>query len=125
MSDERQRGMQFFGDVFGGQQESALGEHLVSSEFGKECATWAADFAFGTVWTREGLDRKTRSCLTLALLTALRAENELPMHVRAARRNGLTPAEIKEVFLHAAVYAGVPAANSAFAIAQRTLAEEG
>jgi 3-oxoadipate enol-lactonase / 4-carboxymuconolactone decarboxylase len=79
--------------------------------------------AWGDVWTRPGLDRRTRSCLTLALLTALRATDELPMHVRAAIRNGLTPDEIGEVLLHAAVYAGVPAANSAFAVAQKTLAE--
>jgi 4-carboxymuconolactone decarboxylase len=78
-------------------------------------------FAWGSVWAREGLDRRTRSCLTLALLTALGREGELEMHVRAALRIGLTPEEIGEVLLHTAVYAGVPAANSAFAIAQRVL----
>src|SRR3954466_2245821 len=81
-------------------------------------------FAWGSVWTRDGLDRRTRSCITLAVLTALGRENELAMHVRAARTNGLTPEEIGEVLLHTAVYAGVPAANAAFAIAQRVLAEE-
>ena len=80
--------------------------------------------AWGDVWSRPGIDRRMRSAITLALLTALRAENELPMHVRAAVRNGLTPDEIAEVLLHTAVYAGVPAANAAFAIAQRTLDEE-
>ena len=80
--------------------------------------------AWGEVWTRHGLDRQTRSCITLAMLTALRAENEIPMHVRAAMRNGLTPEEIREVLLHTAVYAGVPAANSAFALAQQVLDEE-
>jgi 4-carboxymuconolactone decarboxylase len=79
-------------------------------------------FAWGGVWTRDGLDRRTRSCVTLAVLTALRAHDELAMHVRAARRNGLTAEEIGEVLLHTAVYAGVPAANSAFRIAQETLA---
>jgi 4-carboxymuconolactone decarboxylase len=82
-------------------------------------------FAWGDVWTREGLDRRTRSIVTLTALTALRAENEIAMHVRGAIANGLTPAEIAEVLLHTAVYAGVPAANAAFAIAQRTLAEMG
>jgi 4-carboxymuconolactone decarboxylase len=81
-------------------------------------------FAWGGVWTREGLDRRTRSAITLAVLTALGRENEIPMHVRAALRNGLSQAEISEVLLHTAVYAGVPAANAALAIAQRTLAEE-
>jgi 4-carboxymuconolactone decarboxylase len=81
-------------------------------------------YAWGDVWGRDGLDRRTRSCVTLALLTALRAHDELAMHVRAARRNGLTPDEIGEVLLHTAVYAGVPAANSAFAVAQRVLSDE-
>jgi 4-carboxymuconolactone decarboxylase len=80
-------------------------------------------YAWGDVWARPGLDRRTRSIVTLTALTALRAENEIAMHVRAAITNGLTPAEITEVILHTAVYAGLPAANAAFAIAQRTLAE--
>jgi 4-carboxymuconolactone decarboxylase len=81
--------------------------------------------AWGEVWTRPGLDRRTRSAITLALLVALRQEEELALHVRAARRNGLTVDEIGEVLLHSAVYAGVPAANRAFAVAQRVLADEG
>jgi 4-carboxymuconolactone decarboxylase len=80
--------------------------------------------AWGSVWTRDGLDRRTRSAITLAVLVALGREAELAMHVRAARTNGLTPAEIGEVLLHTAVYAGVPAANAAFAVAQRVLDEE-
>jgi len=81
--------------------------------------------AWGDVWSRDGLDRRTRSIVTLTALTALRAENEIAMHVRGAINNGVTPAEITEVLLHTAIYAGVPAANAAFAIAQRTLAEMG
>ncbi|GAA3919344.1 4-carboxymuconolactone decarboxylase [Actinoplanes auranticolor] len=81
--------------------------------------------AWGQVWTREGLDRRTRSCVTLALLTALQCHDELAMHVRAARRNGLSPDEIAEVLLHTAVYAGVPAANAAFKIAEAVLADDG
>jgi 4-carboxymuconolactone decarboxylase len=80
--------------------------------------------AWGSVWTREGLDRRTRSCITLAVLTALGRENEIAMHVRAARTNGLTPAEIGEVLIHNAVFARVPAADAAYAIAQRVLAED-
>jgi 4-carboxymuconolactone decarboxylase len=82
-------------------------------------------YAWGDVWARDGLDRRTRSFVTLAVLTALRAHDELPMHVRAARRNGLTADEIGEVLLHTAVYAGVPAANSAFKIAQEVLRADG
>ena len=82
-------------------------------------------YAWGEVWSRDGLDRRTRSCVTLALLAALHCDQEFPMHVRAALRNGVTPDEIQEVLLHTAVYAGVPAANAAFALAERVLAEAG
>jgi 4-carboxymuconolactone decarboxylase len=78
-------------------------------------------YAWGEIWARPGLDRRTRSCITLAVLTALHCRDEIGMHVRAALRNGLTPSEIQEVLLHTAVYAGVPAANEAFGIARRIL----
>ena len=78
--------------------------------------------AWGQVWGRPGLDRRTRSCVTLAVLTALRCEDELAMHVEAALRNGVTADEIAEVLLHATVYAGAPAGNAAFAVAQRVIA---
>ena len=81
-------------------------------------------YAWGEVWSRPGLDRRARSMITLALLAALGHEDELAMHVRAAVRNGLSPEEIGEVLLHTAIYAGVPAANRAFAVAQEVLAEE-
>lgn len=81
-------------------------------------------YAWGEIWTRPGLDRRTRSCITLTALVALGHLDELAMHVRAALRNGLTEAEIKEVLLQSAIYCGVPAANSAFAVAQRVLDEE-
>ena len=81
-------------------------------------------FAWGSVWTRPELARRERSMITLAVLTALGREHELEMHVRGALRNGVTPEEIGEVLLHTAVYAGVPAANAAFAIAQRVIDAE-
>ncbi|WP_024875803.1 4-carboxymuconolactone decarboxylase [Saccharomonospora piscinae] len=96
-----------------------------TTEFTRPFQDYITRSAWGAVWTREGLDRRTRSCVTLAVLTASRAHNEIAMHVRAAVGNGLTPDEIAEVLLHTGVYAGVPAANEAFAIAQRTLAEMG
>jgi 4-carboxymuconolactone decarboxylase len=80
-------------------------------------------YAWGEIWARDGLDRRTRSVIALTVLATLRAENELAMHVRAALRDGLTADEIKEVLLQVAVYAGVPAGNAAFAVAQRTLSE--
>jgi 4-carboxymuconolactone decarboxylase len=81
-------------------------------------------YAWGDIWSRPGIDRRMRSAITLAALVSLKAENEIAMHVRAARRNGLTPEEIAEVILHTALYAGLPAANGAFAIANEVLAEE-
>ena len=75
-------------------------------------------YAWGDVWARPGLDRRTRSCVTLALLSGLGSEEEFEMHLAAAVRNGVTREEIAEVLLHVAVYAGVPRANRAFAIAQ-------
>jgi 4-carboxymuconolactone decarboxylase len=84
---------------------------------------YATKHAWGAVWARPELDRRTRSCVTLALLTALRAHEELAIHVKAAIRNGVTAEEIREVLLHTAVYAGVPAANSAFAVAAKVLEE--
>ncbi|MBB4930388.1 4-carboxymuconolactone decarboxylase [Lipingzhangella halophila] len=80
-------------------------------------------YAWGDIWTRPGLDRRTRSCMVLTALAAMGHWDELSMHVRAAVRNGLTPDEIQEVFLQAAIYCGVPAANKAFAIAQSVLSE--
>ena len=79
--------------------------------------------AWAQVWARPGLDRKTRSAVTLGVLTALHCTDELAMHVEAARRNGLTPDEIAEILLQATVYAGAPAGNAAFAVAQRVLAD--
>jgi 4-carboxymuconolactone decarboxylase len=94
-----------------------------ATDFSRPFQEFITRSAWGEAWTRPGLDRRTRSCITLAVLTALRSEGEIAMHVRAALRNGLEPDEIREVLIHTAVYAGVPAANSAFAIAQRTLQE--
>ena len=80
-------------------------------------------YAWGEIWSRPGLDRRTRSCITLMALMALGRLEELELHVRAALRNGLMEDEIKEVILHGAIYCGAPAANSAFAVARRVLAE--
>jgi len=82
-------------------------------------------YAWGDIWSRVGLSRAERSIITLTVLATLQQENELAMHVKAALRNGLTPEQISEVLLQVAVYAGVPAANRAFAVAQRVLSEVG
>ena len=96
-----------------------------ADDFTRDFQDLITRYAWGEIWTRPGLDRRTRSCITLTALIALNHHEELAMHVRAALRNGLTPDEIKEVLLQAAIYCGVPAANRAFAIAQEVLAEEG
>lgn len=81
------------------------------------------EYAWGSVWTRAVLDRRTRSLITITALVALGHHEELALHLRGALRNGVSVAEIRETLLHSAVYCGVPAANTAFRIAQQTLAE--
>lgn len=93
------------------------------NEFTEEFQALITRYAWGEIWSRPGLDRRTRSAITLTALIALGRDEELAMHVRAALRNGLTEDELKEVLLQSAIYCGVPAANSAFAIAQRVLDE--
>ena len=96
-----------------------------AGSFGAPWQEFITRYAWGGAWSRPGLDRRTRSAITLAALVSVRAENEIGMHVRAALRNGLTVEEITEIFIHTAVYAGVPAYNSADAVARRGLEEEG
>ena len=95
-----------------------------TTDFTAEFQDLITRYAWGEIWTRPGLDRRMRSAITLTALVAGGHETELAMHVRAALRNGLTADEIKEVLLQSAIYCGVPAANSAFAIAQRVLDEQ-
>ncbi|HEX7263528.1 MAG TPA: 4-carboxymuconolactone decarboxylase [Candidatus Dormibacteraeota bacterium] len=82
-----------------------------------------ARYAWGEIWTRPGLDRRTRSCITVAMLVALNRNDELALHVRAALRNGVTVDELKEILLQTTIYCGVPAANEAFKVAAKVLAE--
>jgi 3-oxoadipate enol-lactonase/4-carboxymuconolactone decarboxylase len=94
-----------------------------TTDFTADFQDFITRYAWGDVWSRPGLDRRTRSAVTLTALIALGRDHELAMHVRAALRNGLTRDEIGEVLLHSAIYCGVPAANRAFAIAQQVLDE--
>ena len=110
-------------------RKSVLGaEHVARAETNK--TEFDADFqriitesAWGAIWTRPGLDKKTRHMLTIAMLAAMGKHDELAMHIRATRNTGVTPEEVREVFLQVSVYAGTPAANSAFAIAKRVYKE--
>ena len=94
-----------------------------ATPFNEDFQTLVTQYAWGGVWTRPGLDRKTRSMLTIAMLAALGHHEELKLHVRATRNTGVSQEEVKEILLQVAVYAGVPAANSAFAHARRAYEE--
>ena len=119
--DVHGRGMEVRREVLGDEHVDRAVEN--TTPFTADFQDFITRYAWGEIWTRPGLDRRTRSAITITALVALGHHNELAMHVRAALRNGLTPDEIKEVLLQAAIYCGVPAANSAFAIAQQVLDE--
>ena len=118
----RARGMEIRREVLGDEHVDAAIERTTG--FTADFQDFITRYAWGEIWSRPGLDRRTRSCITLTALLALGRLEELELHVRAALRNGLSEDEIKEVILHGAIYCGVPAANSAFAAAQRVLAEQ-
>lgn len=117
------RGMKVRREVLGDAHVDRAIER--TNEFTADFQDFITRYAWGENWTRPGLDRRMRSAMTMTALIALGRFDELGMHVRAARRNGLTVDEIKEVLLHSAIYCGVPAANSAFAVASRVLEEDG
>ena len=116
-----ERGMKVRREVLGDEHVDAAISRTTS--FTADFQNLITRYAWGEIWSRPGLDRRTRSCITLMALLALGRLEELELHVRAALRNGLSQDEIKEVILHGAIYCGVPATNSAFAVAQRVLAE--
>jgi 4-carboxymuconolactone decarboxylase len=94
-----------------------------TTEFSAPFQDWITRYAWGEIWSRPGLSRPQRSIVTLTVLAALQHEDELAMHTKAALRNGLTVDEIREVLLQVGLYAGVPVANRAFAIANRAINE--
>lgn len=113
MEDELDMGIGLFGKVLGDQAADDLREHIASDQFGKEYAAWAAQFAFGTVWSRGVLDPKLKSCAVLGMLIALRQTEEIKYHVRMALADGMSEREIEEVLYLSVPYAGFPAANTA------------
>ena len=122
--DERERysaGLKIRSEVLGSAHvDASLAKR---NPFNQEFQDLITRFAWGETWARPGLSRKTRSLLTLAMLVALNRGEELQLHLRAAINNGVTQDEIKETLLQCAVYCGVPAANSAFRLAETVLAE--
>lgn len=124
MSDEQRRhGMAtrraVLGDAHVDRAEAS------KTDFTAEFQDLLTRYAWGEIWTRPGLDRRTRSCITVAMLVALGRQDELVIHLRGALNNGVTRDELKEILLQAAVYCGVPAANTAFGVAAKVLGEAG
>jgi 4-carboxymuconolactone decarboxylase len=111
-------------DMISPQVAVAMANAEESSEFGAYLGKLALDYVFGQLWTRPGLDRRTRSLITLGILIALRATEELAVHIPAAMRNGVTKEEIEEVIYHSSAYAGFPAASSARALAAKLLSND-
>lgn len=123
MSDQRyEQGMRVRRAVLGDDHVNKAEAN--KTEFDADFQHFITETAWGNVWSRPGLDRKTRHLLTIAMLAALGREHELAMHIRATRNTGVTPDEVKEVCLQVAIYAGVPAANTAIAIAKEVYSKE-
>jgi 4-carboxymuconolactone decarboxylase len=120
--DAHERGMKVRREVLGDAHvDDAVAR---TTDFTADFQDLITRYAWGEIWTRPGLDRRMRSAVTLTALIAGGRFDELPMHVRAALRNGLSHEEIKEVLLQSAIYCGVPAANTAFAVAAHVLEEQ-
>lgn len=113
MESARERGLKLFREIYGDEMTDGVVAHGKSGEaFGSEQSNWTLDFAFGTVWAGEGLERKLRSCVVLGLLIAQGQHDEIKFHTRMGMKNGLTRRELEEIFYTAIPYAGFPAANS-------------
>ncbi len=119
--DLLKRGMKTRREVLGDQHVDTATQ--AATDLDRDFQDFITRYAWGDIWSREGLPRQTRSIITISLMVALNREEELRMHLRAALRNGVTPDEIRETLMHCAVYCGLPAANSAFKIALQVLSE--
>jgi 4-carboxymuconolactone decarboxylase len=115
-----ERGMETRREVLGEAHVAAA--EAKKTDFDADFQSLITEMAWGSVWARPGLDRRTRSLVTIAMLAALGRNEELEMHLRASRNTGVKQSELTEVLLHVAIYAGVPAANAAFKLAKSTLA---
>ena len=114
MNKNRKKGLALFEEIYGPEMAQGVAAFMDSREgFGPKQAEWTLDFAFGSVWTRDELDRRTRSAATLGILIGLRAFEEIKYHTKMGIANGLTRQELEEIFYTAIPYAGFPAANTA------------
>lgn len=124
MSDALEKGIGIFGEIYGPDMARGVRGYIESSnEFGSEQARWAMEFAFGTVWSREGLARKMRSCAVLGMVIALRQTEEIKYHTRMGLANGLTRQELEEIMNTTVPYCGLPASNVAKAAMLAAFAE--
>ena len=122
MSDEKfENGMRIRREVLGDAHVDRAEAN--KTDFDADFQRFITETAWGSVWSRPGLDRATRHMLTIAILAALGKENELAIHIRATRNTGVKPEQLTEVFHQVAIYAGVPAANTAFSIAKKVYTE--
>ena len=123
MNDEERhvRGMKVRREVLGGEHVDRA--QAKATSFSKDFQDLLTRYAWGEIWARPGLDRRTRSCITVAMTVALNRPEELALHLRGALRNGVTVDELREILLQTAVYCGVPAANMAFRVAEEVLGE--
>lgn len=120
-SDKYERGMKTRREVLGNAHVDRA--EAGKTDFDADFQHFITEYAWGDLWQREAIDRKTRHLITIALMAALGKEHELAMHIRATANTGVSPEEVREALHQVAVYAGVPAANVAFGIAKRTYAE--
>ena len=121
MENVREKGLEIFGEVYGPEAAEGLKAYMQTEDFGVECAKWSTDFTFGTVWAREALDRKLRSCVVLGMMIALRQSEEIGYHTRMGMANGLSRREIEEILYTTVPYCGLPASNVARAAMKKAL----
>ncbi|GAB3688083.1 carboxymuconolactone decarboxylase family protein [Saccharopolyspora tripterygii] len=124
MSTDRDEGLELLREMLPEMLDSQTGDELQMEGFAGELAELSLQSVFGALWTRPGLDRRSRSLVTLGILIALRANEELAFHFPISLRNGLTRDEIEEVVYHATAYAGFPAASAARLVAMRSLGDD-
>ena len=122
MTGERKKGLALFGEIYGTDMAAGMQRQIESGDFGADLAGYACDFAFGEIWSREGMTRKMRSCVVIGMLIALRQSEEIGYHVKMGLANGLTRTELEEILATAVPYCGIPAAQNAKAAMKKALA---
>ncbi|MFT3929264.1 MAG: carboxymuconolactone decarboxylase family protein [Spongiibacteraceae bacterium] len=123
MTGDREKGVALFREIYGDKAADGLVAVMESDRFGVECIRWSTDFNFGSVWTREALERKSRSCAVLGMMIALRQYDEIKYHTKMGMKNGLSKAEIQEILYSSVPYCGIPASNTARAAMEEAFRE--